>query len=441
MRAKKLSCFMSALLVSAAMVTVPVMTSYANDDIPIQSETQSDTEEKIPQNDIVGDDLEEEVKLPETEETAENSTSTKDFITVDKKPSVPEQLPEFDGTENLVFAFNPGSGQYEIKSVTRISISSSKEDVSNVSSTSDYGCNVDELDTENLGSFDYVYDLNKGTITLNKNGIISNLFALWTYDSHYIEVYYQDMTGTENKLTFNLKVVFLQHEVTLPDNKTIMSKEDMQALLAINKTQSVIIKNKNGISFTFYPGNLRLAEDNVNYDFGAEIITDFNQIPNGILTKDEFAFRINYNYSGQLPGTATISIPVNSQWIGKTLYYYQINNDGTCQYQMSAVVDKNSNYTISQNHCSDYLATTKAPDDNGNIPKQEISNSETTKTNTDNSSDSKINKTENVSATVSAKASPKTGDVNTVAPYLLAVLGACFIIYITVKHKLIRKNL
>ena len=107
-----------------------------------------------------------------------------------------------------------------------------------------------------------------------------------------------------------------------------------------------------------------------NYDFGVDLITDYAKAGKIPFQKDEMAFRINFKYSGELPGTATIRIPVDKKWEGKTLYYHLDEGNGKFKFQQKAVVT-NGVYTITQKHCSDYVAATKelkAPTKPGNGP-------------------------------------------------------------------------
>lgn len=197
-----------------------------------------------------------------------------------------------------------------------------------------------------------------------------------------------------------------KHEVTLPVGQTSLPKSEMQNLLAKNATDDIVLKTPSGVAFTFPKGSMKLIDGKENYDFGVELITDFNKVTNTPFNKDTFAFQINYNYDGELPGTAKISIPVDSKWVGKTLYYYRIMGEGIFDFTDSAVVDANGMYTITQTHCSDYVATTQAPDNNGNPTKP--SNNNTINTNTK----------------TTATTSPKTGDTSAIWLYLALMMGA-----------------
>ena len=113
--------------------------------------------------------------------------------------------------------------------------------------------------------------------------------------------------------------------------------------------------------FRFAKGTMKLVEGKDSYDFGTTLI--FDRADSGLdgIADDEFVFRINFNYSGVLPGKASISISLgaDSEWIGKTLYYSGIENGESTEPISQGVVDENGVYTVEQDHCSDYVATTK----------------------------------------------------------------------------------
>lgn len=100
------------------------------------------------------------------------------------------------------------------------------------------------------------------------------------------------------------------------------------------------------------------------YDFGTEIIKDFDdkkEHPHKV-DKDNFVTRINFNYSGKLPGKVSIKFFVGTDRIGATLHYSLINDDNSVTYIQSVVVDKDGYITVQQDHCSDYVVTTERID-------------------------------------------------------------------------------
>lgn len=106
------------------------------------------------------------------------------------------------------------------------------------------------------------------------------------------------------------------------------------------------------------------VKDMNNYDFGTEIIKDFDdkkEHPHKV-DKDNFVTRINFNYSGKLPGMVSIKFFVGTDRVGATLHYSLINDDNSVTYMQSVVVDKDGYITVQQDHCSDYVVTTERID-------------------------------------------------------------------------------
>lgn len=150
-------------------------------------------------------------------------------------------------------------------------------------------------------------------------------------------------------------------EVTLPKDNTTVSAEQMTRLVEQNKEKDVVIHTPNGVDFTFAKGTMKQVDGKESYDFGSTIITDWKESKVSGVSEDEFAFRINYNYSGTLPGKAKISIPLgaDSKWTGKTLYYARTESGKIVEQISKNVVDADGVYRIEQEHCSDYVAATK----------------------------------------------------------------------------------
>ena len=216
-----------------------------------------------------------------------------------------------------------------------------------------------------------------------------------------------------------------KHEVTLSSDNTGITSSEMKNCVDINQTQDVVISAENGIKFTFPKGSMKMVDGKDNYDFSAKIITDYTQLakkPFAEGAEGDFAFQINYSYEGELPGTAEISIPVDQKWIGKTLYYYQVTEDGTYTYMTEAVVDENGIYTIRQSHCSDYaalavkIASTEADSTNAASTETDSTNAASTETDSTNVSN------------------PNTGDVNMMWFAAMACLSAAGVIAVRRKQ-------
>lgn len=182
-----------------------------------------------------------------------------------------------------------------------------------------------------------------------------------------------------------------------------ISKTRMQELVEVNKTKDIVIKTPSGLSYVFKKGDFNLVGDKDEYNFDVTLSTNFSTsgIKNTNVTADIFACRINYAYNGQLPGTAYISIPVDSKWNGRTLYYYQIMSDGTLKDTGLRNTVANGICEVSQSHCSDYVLLAKSPSELGIAS---VNGQDT-----------------NASARVT---SPKTGDTTTVLLFVFLCMGA-----------------
>lgn len=145
----------------------------------------------------------------------------------------------------------------------------------------------------------------------------------------------------------------------LAKDTEVMSDTDFAAVLAENATKDVVIKNADGVTFTFAKGTMKAVDGKTEYDFGTNIITDYSKATelSTEVTKDNFVLQIDYNYSGQLPAKASITFNVGSELAGKTLYYYLYNTDKTYKIVQSVVVADDGSVTVKQDHCSTYVLT------------------------------------------------------------------------------------
>lgn len=145
----------------------------------------------------------------------------------------------------------------------------------------------------------------------------------------------------------------------LTDNSEIISSTDFSFILAENAAKNVVIKNADGVEFSFAKGTMTAVEGKTEYDFGTTIIRDYDKAT-GLsteFTRDNFALQIIYNYSGKLPAKADITINVGSGFAGKALYYYLCNGDKTYTLIQNVVVDTDGFVTVEQDHCSTYVLT------------------------------------------------------------------------------------
>lgn len=184
-----------------------------------------------------------------------------------------------------------------------------------------------------------------------------------------------------------------------------LNQVDMEELAEINKTKDIVIKTSSGLTYVFKKGDFKDPGNKDEYNFDVTLSTNFSTsgIKNTNVTADIFACRINYAYNGQLPGTAYISIPVDSKWNGRTLYYYQIMSDGTLKDTGLRNTVANGICEVSQSHCSDYVLLAKSPSELG------IASVNGQDTNTG----------------AKVPTSPKTGDTSTAMLFMILCMGAC----------------
>ena len=107
------------------------------------------------------------------------------------------------------------------------------------------------------------------------------------------------------------------------------------------------------------------VENMENYDFRTALEQKFEEKSEygKKVNEGNFVIRINYNYSGKLPGEASIKIHVGIENKGITLYYSKLCDDGKILLVYSGVVDDDGYITVKQDSCSDYILTTERVDD------------------------------------------------------------------------------
>lgn len=312
-----------------------------------------------------------------------------------------------DGSKDLVYKFENGSGAFELKEIEAI------------------GFRVDARPMDGgavpyfTESSQFTYDLGKGTVTI-KGSALKNYTEdgkKITEDWLYMSVVGKTVQGNTictladvggGSLDVEDGFWYLKYEdngqpaTTNPThvepygNNGVISKARMQELVELNKEQDIVINTPEGVTFTFEKGTMHMVEGMENYPFGVDLVTDYSKsgINDSKITEDTFAFRINYEYSGELPGTARISIPVNSKWNGSTLYYYQIMPDGTLKDTGRNSRVTNGIFNVYQTHCSDYVLLANSPKELG-------------------------------LTSTKVPTSPKTGDTSTAMLFMILCMGAC----------------
>lgn len=153
------------------------------------------------------------------------------------------------------------------------------------------------------------------------------------------------------------------YQVELTSEQTVISADAFTTLLTENANRPVVIKSNEDVTFTFAAGTMKVVESKTDYDFGVKVVKQYDRIPESVqgrVSQDNFVAHIEYNYSGQLPAAARIRIRLGSEYIGKTLYYYLENEDGSLKYIQSVAVDSEGYITVTQSHCSNYVLLDQA---------------------------------------------------------------------------------
>ncbi len=149
-------------------------------------------------------------------------------------------------------------------------------------------------------------------------------------------------------------------DVTDKDTQ-VVDNETFTKLLKENENKDIVIKSNNNVTFTFVKGTMKSVDGKNEYDFSTTINPAYADTMPSYVTKDNFVSQVKFNYSGQLPATASIRIPVGTQYAGTTLYYSLMKADGTFAGTQAVVVDEEGYMTVKQNHCSEYVITKEAP--------------------------------------------------------------------------------
>ncbi len=225
--------------------------------------------------------------------------------------------------------------------------------------------------------------------------------------------------------------------IDVSDGKSAIQADTMKNLIADNQKNDVVIKTNNDITFTFAKGTMTETAGVGAYDFSTAVTSDIKEagtLPEEV-TENIFVSKIVYNYSGQLPATASIRLNVGNAYAGETLYYSRLLEDGTIINMMSAVVDKDGYMTVEQNHCSTYLIT-----------KQQLNAGSTNaaSNDTDNSKNTAADNTtagadNTAAASTAVSETPKTADMTSMCAvlfiFMTAAVGMTVIVSMAFKIK------
>ncbi len=219
------------------------------------------------------------------------------------------------------------------------------------------------------------------------------------------------------------------YTLDLSSDNAVVSSETFNTLLEENKTKDIVIKSDNDVTFTFTKGTMKPVEGKDSYDFSTTINSAYNTDLPSYVTSNNFVSQINYNYSGKLPAEASIRFYAGTQYSGKTLYYYLLNEDKTFAEVQSIVVDESGYVTVKQDHCSSYLLTSEEP-------KIQDNSTEDNNTNNTETSGATEDKTSPVTGdNTSNKETPATGDNSVMLLYLLAGVSSIGVIVVLGKRR------
>lgn len=128
------------------------------------------------------------------------------------------------------------------------------------------------------------------------------------------------------------------YAIDLTKGNTEILAAKMEEIIKINQFKDVEISTTDDVKFTFKKDSMKIIDGKDKYDFGVELIVDYAQAGVNI-TNENFVFRIKYKNTGELPGTAQVSIPLGSQWSGKEVCYSVIDERGILYTTMGIVSD------------------------------------------------------------------------------------------------------
>ena len=360
---------------------------------------------------------------------------------------------EFDGTQDMEFSFENGTGDNKIISVDEIYFP-----IKEKNATAEDGSYLQGFRVANYGT-SYNYDIDKGKLILYKHAVSSMVYGEWeavsnVYGKPYISVKLANgqnrtLFASEGDADWIVKILKKsseateQHVIDLTESMNEFDAEQMQNLVDINKNVDVVIRTPEGGYYTFAKGTMHMVEGKDTYALGLELITLFkySNINNANVTEADFACRINFAYSGELPGTAKISIPVDEKWNGKTLYYYQVMENGTLKDTGEKNVVKSGRYEVTQSHCSDYVLLAKSPKELGVTENTDNDNNNNNtgngnnQTGNGNTQGSGNNSTTQVKPADTTKTSPKTGDNNMILLFAVLCAGSCVVGVSTLKAR------
>lgn len=292
--------------------------------------------------------------------------------------------------------------------------------------------------------------------------------SIYTLDTEYENHKLNDVTSLESELRVLRKSYGPNFSITYAfekgEEKLIVNKDILKTLKEYN---TMVNTDKYGVPFSVIEYDDIINGGEVNYRLTFETIDnplDFN--PNLTYNvKDNNGipqFQFDFEHSGALPGTMTVSAYVGTEYNKETVYLYYINENNKLEKQEVEATIEGGYINFQIDHCSSYLVSMEEVDENNNlIVKSESENesmdssennttsgntSENTNTTTEDNqtvvdTDSTNNTTTNVENTTTENSStdttkedtkhyltntdsPSTGDTTKIALYFASLLIA-----------------
>ena len=146
----------------------------------------------------------------------------------------------------------------------------------------------------------------------------------------------------------------------------IIPEEVWMDLLEGNKTGDVVITADNGILFVFARGTMEAMEEQEEYNFGTEVITDFDSAgaPEAV-EKADFVAKITFRFSGQLPAGTSVKIPVGDTYADKELTYSLLKDDNTLEEGQKVTADSDGCILVKPVTGSKYILTKETETETG----------------------------------------------------------------------------
>lgn len=216
------------------------------------------------------------------------------------------------------------------------------------------------------------------------------------------------------------------------DNKLNINKETFDTIKEYNGIFSIV--ESTNITNNQYQVSYRLTFNDIDtsLDFNPNLTYSVKD-NNGVAQ-----FQFDFEHSGALPGTMTVSAYVGTEYNKDTVYLYYINENNKLEKQEVKATIEGGYINFQINHCSSYLVSVEEVDENNNLLKSSNpeNNTESTTPNTENNNvtDSTTNTTtdsqnsstntetkEDTEIDLTKSESPSTGDTTKTTMLLVSM--------------------